>query len=525
MKDNLIYTKNLEIITKINSNEVIDCALDLINKYLENTIYKDENISICITDKKIGDLVEIIDNTDDRYTTYNKGFNLRFEGSPSIIMFPYSSEGIKYAVNYCIEKNLRPTVGSGRHCYENFVIKNDGGVLIDCFFLKNITKEEDMYIIEPGVTNWEMQTKLLANYNVTIPGGSCYSVAAGGHICGGGYGLLSRQFGLTVDYLHGVEIIVVDENKHVEIVKCFKDSKSKKERNLWWSHTGGGGGNFGIISKYYFKNLPTPPKNVFLCTNISIPWNNDSGNLKSVEEFSGILKKYVNYTKMLNDNDKDNDLFIIFKIGYNGTGGGYMFKSTIQSFYLESIQNFIKYVFGENTLSTAEIKQLPWLFATQTLNGSGSNLRFKNKSAYMNEPFTEGQIQVLYNWYSGSNNIPNTTSKNCQINLDSYGGQINKVLPTYTSSYNRNSFLKLQYLQYWSNEEEDEENLNWIRGVYNDMYGENGPSNGCYVNYPDVDLKNWEELYYSKNYPRLQLTKKQWDPNNIFHHAQSIRLP
>lgn len=57
------------------------------------------------------------------------------------------------------------------------------------------------------------------------------------------------------------------------------------------------------------------------------------------------------------------------------------------------------------------------------------------------------------------------------------------------------------------------------------MYGEKGPSNGCYVNYPDVDLNNWEELYYSKNYPRLQLTKQQWDPNNIFYHAQSIRLP
>lgn len=136
MKD-LIFNleKNLEIITKLESNKVIDCALDLINKYLQNTIYKDENISICITDNS-EDLVQTIDKTDDRYTTYNKGFNLRFEGSPSIIMFPYSSKGIKYAVNYCIKNNLRPTVGSGRHCYENFVTNNDGGALIDCFFLK-----------------------------------------------------------------------------------------------------------------------------------------------------------------------------------------------------------------------------------------------------------------------------------------------------------------------------------------------------------------------------------------------------
>jgi FAD/FMN-containing dehydrogenase len=40
---------------------------------------------------------------------------------------------------------------------------------------------------------------------VTIPGGSCYSVGAGGHICGGGYGLLSRKYGLTVDHLVAVQ--------------------------------------------------------------------------------------------------------------------------------------------------------------------------------------------------------------------------------------------------------------------------------------------------------------------------------
>lgn len=43
------------------------------------------------------------------------------------------------------------------------------------------------------------------------------------------------------------------------------------------------------------------------------------------------------------------------------------------------------------------------------------------------------------------------------------------------------------------------------------------------MNYPDVDLQNWPELYYKDNYARLQRVKARWDPNDIFHHRQSIR--
>jgi FAD/FMN-containing dehydrogenase len=48
---------------------------------------------------------------------------------------------------------------------------------------------------------------------------------------------------------------------------------------------------------------------------------------------------------------------------------------------------------------------------------------------------------------------------------------------------------------------------------------------GCYVNYPDVDLHNWQYLYYKENYPALQAAKKRWDPNNVFNYSQSIELP
>ena len=55
---------------------------------------------------------------------------------------------------------------------------------------------------------------------------------------------------------------------------------------------------------------------------------------------------------------------------------------------------------------------------------------------------------------------------------------------------------------------------------------------GCYCNYPDKDMlaySFWPELYFGSSnspeslYPFLQEVKRKYDPNNIFHHAMSIR--
>ena len=52
---------------------------------------------------------------------------------------------------------------------------------------------------------------------------------------------------------------------------------------------------------------------------------------------------------------------------------------------------------------------------------------------------------------------------------------------------------------------------------------------GCYINYPDVDMlayQFWPQLYYGSGdlYAFLQDVKRRYDPNNIFHHAMSVRV-
>ena len=59
------------------------------------------------------------------------------------------------------------------------------------------------------------------------------------------------------------------------------------------------------------------------------------------------------------------------------------------------------------------------------------------------------------------------------------------------------------------------------------MYGPRGPwpdgkVDGCYVNYPDVDLEDWRYLYYKDGYDRLRGAKSLCDPHDVFRHRQSI---
>jgi hypothetical protein len=144
---------------------------------------------------------------------------------------------------------------------------------------------------------------------------------------------------------------------------------------------------------------------------------------------------------------------------------------------------------------TTTIETLPWLQATQTLNGSGPNQRGKYKSAYMKTAFPDDQIRAIHRALTDVH----FANPQALLQVDSYGCQVNVLRPDATAVAQRSSIMKLQYQTYWTSPEDDE------------------------VNYPDVDLPaSWAALYYKDGYPALQAVKARWDPHNIFHHAQSI---
>lgn len=537
----------------------------------------------------------IVDNADTRFTTLQKGFNLRWPDGGNGADYIYicnSAQAVTDAANDALAQGCRITVRSGGHCYEGFVANKlaaDGDqplAIIDLSEMKGMLYDEDGGVASPydpsvsykfslstGNQNWDGYNSLYKGANRTIPGGSCYSVGAGGHITGGGYGLLSRLHGLTVDWLSAVDILVPNSSGTALVAKHVSLNSTGSDRDLFIACRGAGGGNFGIVLNYYFNELPAAPQKAYLLT-LTYPWS----SFASQAQFDNFMRAYWQWFADNDANWNSSDpslanggLFTLLKVQHRATGD---IKLAIQYTGMDGTVGgaqdapFINFV---NTMNMAagftptvseeakwrgpmteafrnahrlqdpvgDARLMDWLYVTQTLNGSGDNQRGKYKSAYQKGQFGQQELDTLWRRLNDTNE---TRLTQMLIQFDSYGGCINTNDETQnpTSVYQRSSLIKSQFQVYWTNAGDDRFYLDWMRTFYSEYFADCGGKpygnqtyEGCYINYPDIDMKytdeagtqidpQWLALYYGDKAAMLQATKAVVDSSNIFHFELSI---
>lgn len=513
------------------------------------------------------------DGTDVRGYSLQQGFNRRWFGTNvDYVYLCFDAQGVVDALTEIIpEYGSDFAIKSGGHCYENFVFNSDVKVIIDVSPMNSIQQDSSGTIIMgAGATNWEAY-KWLAKRGLALPAGSCYSVGLGGHICGGGYGLLSRLHGLTVDWLSAVEIVTVNSNGTPSLQTVSANSGSENDKDLFWAHTGGGGGNFGVITAYHFDSLPTAP-DIALIGSLSFNWSDvDLDTLKALlvgfaDSAGSSLREY----------------FGEIKLNHVSAGGQFSFLYQIVNssdlYYVSDLQDAAQTIkdkfsaivspvdpvdpiighpiwLGSN-LMDSELRVFTFYEALQYLNGSGPNQRGKYKSAYMRKYFPSDQVEKIYNWLHDTTTVDQSLTKQTLLQVDSYGGAINDKSSSATAVPQRDSIMKLQYQAYWAQNDsefdtpdstEGTELVNWMNAAYEDIYSSSGgvPNplqdssdtvDGCYYNYPDSELVNAEGgletamyLYFKDNFKTnsrsLSKVKENWDPGNYFNHPQSIPLP
>lgn len=353
----------------------------------------------------------------------------------------------------------------------------------------------------------------------------------GGHVAGGAFGFLCRQLGLAADYLYAVEVVTVDEGGRASSVVATRET-SDPNRDLWWAHTGGGGGNFGVVTRYWFRSpgafgedpaglLPRAPESI---TTFRAEWNwsyIDQANFLRLLRNHGIWcernsdadSPYVSLWTLLEIHRKQFGKIIIRGVSTAGAAAERQVDD-----HLAALAEGVGAPHGR------ELARMSWLeFALNPFPDMfgfpPGGVSVKVKDALLKKRFTDRQIGVAYDYLTRTDH----DVMGGMLGLATYGGRINTVAPDATASAQRGSILDMACTTGWLDPREEAKNLTWVRAFYRDRFAESGgvpvpgeAYDGAFINHPDTDLADpalntsgvpWYRLYYKDNYPRLQRIK------------------
>jgi len=487
---------------------------------------------------------------DRRYrAVVDKRFNKRFSASPDYVRLAHSVDDVVSAVQDAVSEEQRLVVTSGGHCLEGFVSDPDVRVIVDVSPMKRVYYDRHMnaVAVEAGATVGETFRVLFDRWGVVVPLGEYPAIGMGGHVAGGAFGFLCRQLGLAADYLYAVEVVTVGESGRTNTVVATREA-SDPHRELWWAHTGGGAGNFGVVTRYWFRApdatgtdatslLPRAPESI---TTLRAEWNWSDLDRTA---FRCLMQNHGEWCEHNSGADSPNaSLWTLLEIHRQQFGK--IIVRGVSTADVEAERQIGDYLAalgaGIGTPTAKELARMGWLdFALDPLPdlfaAPPGGVCAKVKDALLKRRFTDAQIDVAYDYMTRTDH----DVMGGVLGLAMYGGRVNTVAPDSTASAQRSSILDIACNVGWLDPADEAKNLAWVRGFYRELFADTGgvpvPSDaydGAFINHPDTDLADptlntsgvpWYTLYYQENYPRLQRVKSRWDPLDVFHHALSVR--
>lgn len=184
--------------------------------------------------------------------------------NPAAIMSPYAiiypqhdkdpDADVKLAIKYAADNHCAIAIRTGGHAYSGTSSTDRNNIQIDLSdAYRDWTYDASAGTLRVGVSYslLDFNTKL-HEAGLFVPTGQCCNVHVGGHVQTGGYGQLTRAFGLFSDHIQSFEIFLADGTKK----KVCRKSEVQADKDLFFAVLGGGPGNYGIMTHVTIS----PPK-------------------------------------------------------------------------------------------------------------------------------------------------------------------------------------------------------------------------------------------------------------------------
>lgn len=384
---------------------------------------------------------------------------------------------------------------SGGHCFEGF--SQHRQTVIDLGPLNHVRMiGADRAQVGPGATIGDVNA-VTGPLGLMLPAGYCQTVGIGGHVGGGGIGLLGRPYGLASDHLEAARVVLADG----QIVTASADSHA----DLFWALRGGGSGSFGILTDLTFRLRP-----VSSAIYVQYFWE------YTPEVVAPIVSEWQRRTQELPR--KITSVMYLSALG-NGLVQARMFLHSIAD--QATTIPFARRMFdiAPPNIEPRISIQAPHVIANEIWPREfAPSHDTKIASNFQTRPTSVGRWMQVLTAMAQADDIF------LSINLDLKGGAIDDPPIAATAFPHRGTAqMTAQYELRFNANRPRQAQLNWMRDIQAMVAVD--ASGAAYVNYPDKDLDDFAQRYWGANLERLRQIKAQYDPENMFRHAQSVPLP
>jgi FAD/FMN-containing dehydrogenase len=440
----------------------------------------------------------IVRSGDAEYQVASVGWNLLFTHDPMVIVFAQETQDVVNALAWARQNNVMVRVRSGRHCLEGWS-NVDNGIVIDVSEMKSATIDmaSSTATVGAGLNQMEAVAEL-GKAGFAAPTGTEGTVGLVGATLGGGFGLLTRNFGMASDNLIAAEVVVASNGDGAKAIVA----DDKNNSDLLWALRGAGNGNFGIVTSLTYKIHPLTQA---IYVTATWPGLND---LRGVFEVWQRSAPHAD-NRLTSQLEIHPDEILLFGVVASGSEA----EATQMLAPILSV--------GNPDISTANAS---WAdtYAGFQIPTPQEPANWKFFSQFVSDPFPVEAISLVGSFMSKA------PTPDCNYFTNAFGGAVKASEPSGGSAFtHRNALFYAEPGAGWGTRGGVPATADpltakcqaWIAEFSEAL----GPYvNGAYVNVPNAGMADWETAYWGPNVDRLRTIKAKYDPENVFCFEQSV---
>ena len=431
------------------------------------------------------------------YEQARQVYNRMIDRKPALIAQCADVADVITAVKMAKAKGLRVSIRGGGHNAAGLGVCDDG-LVIDLAPIKYVRVDPAARTVRVGGgCTWSDVDHATHAFGLAVPSGIISTTGVGGLTLGGGMGHLTRKYGLTIDNLLAVDVVLADGS--------FVVASVDENPDLFWALRGGGG-NFGVVTSFLFQAHPVS----IVCAGPML-WN--------MEDAADIMKWYREF--ITRAPEEMNGFFAMMTVPPGPP-------------------------FPEE-LHLRKMCAIVWCYqgSIEQANAILQPIRDYRKPAFelfmpMPFPMLQGLFDAVYpaglQWYwkadffkelsdaaiskhlEHASRLPTWQST---MHLYPVNGKVNRIAETETAYGHRDAVWSEVIVGVDPDPANRDKIVDWARAYYDALHPFG--SGGAYLNFMMEEGEDRIKATYRGNYERLAAVKAKYDPENFFRVNQNIR--